>query len=52
VWATAVAVAGYSLAYSWRTLERWIGNSGLVALLLVLIVAAIAIVRARQERKS
>ena len=51
VWATAVAIAGYSLAYSWGTLERWIGESGLVALALVVVLAAIAMVRARQERK-
>ena len=27
VWSTAVATAGYLLAYSWETLERWIGRS-------------------------
>jgi membrane protein DedA with SNARE-associated domain len=50
-WATTVAMAGYSLAYSWGTLERLIGDSGLVALVLVVILAAIAIRHARQERK-
>ena len=50
-WATAVAMAGYSLAYSWGTLERWIGDSGLVALVVVVILGAIALMRARQERK-
>ena len=50
-WSIAVAAAGYSLAYSWSTLERWIGESGLVALLIVLVLAAIAILRARRERK-
>jgi len=50
VWSTAVAVLGYSLAYSWATLERWIGRSGLVALVLVLALAAIAVMRARRER--
>ena len=39
VWCTAVAAAGYALAYSWDTLERWIGRTGLVALVLVIIVA-------------
>jgi membrane protein DedA with SNARE-associated domain len=50
-WATAVAMAGYSLAYSWGTLERWIGDSGLVALVVVVILGVIAMMRARQERK-
>jgi membrane protein DedA with SNARE-associated domain len=50
-WSMAVAAAGYSLAYSWSTLERWIGESGLVALLIVLVLAAVAILRARRERK-
>jgi membrane-associated protein len=40
--APAVAAAGYALANSWDTLERWIGRTGLVALVLVIIVALIA----------
>jgi membrane-associated protein len=32
VWSTAVAAAGYALAYSWSTLERWVGRSGVAAL--------------------
>ena len=50
VWCTAVAFAGYSLAYSWETLERWIGRTGLVALVLVLAVGIIGVVRARRNR--
>ncbi len=50
VWCTAVAFAGYSLAYSWDTLERWIGRTGLVALVLVLAVGIIGLVRARRNR--
>ena len=49
-WCTAVAFAGYSLAYSWDTLERWIGRTGLVALVLVLAVGIIGLVRARRNR--
>ncbi len=49
VWCTAVAVAGYSLAYSWATLERWIGRSGLVALALVVAVGIIGWMRARRD---
>jgi undecaprenyl-diphosphatase len=52
VWCTAVAFAGYSLAYSWETLERWIGRTGLVALALVVAVAIIGMMRARRSRHS
>jgi membrane protein DedA with SNARE-associated domain len=52
VWCTAVAFAGYSLAYSWTTLERWIGRSGLIALALVAAVGIIGIVRARRDRHT
>ena len=52
VWATAVAFAGYSLAYSWDTLERWIGRSGLVGLALVVVALIVAIVRARRTPRS
>jgi len=47
VWSTAVGVAGYSLAYSWETLERWIGRSGLIALAVVVVVLVVGVVRAR-----
>jgi membrane protein DedA with SNARE-associated domain len=50
VWCTAVAFAGYSLAYSWQTLERWIGRSGLIALALVIAAGAIGALRARRNR--
>jgi membrane protein DedA with SNARE-associated domain len=50
VWCTAVAAAGYSLAYSWDTLERWIGGTGLAALVLVLAVGIIGLLRARRNR--
>jgi len=49
VWCTAVAAAGYSLAYSWATLERWVGRSGLVALVLVAAVGIIGWMRARRD---
>jgi membrane protein DedA with SNARE-associated domain len=38
-WSSAIAAVGYSLAYSWDTLERWIGRSGGLALALVLMAA-------------
>ena len=52
VWCTAVAFAGYSLAYSWDTLERWIGRTGLIALVLVIIAVFIGVARARRNRQS
>jgi membrane protein DedA with SNARE-associated domain len=50
VWCTAVAFAGYSLAYSWATLERWIGRTGLVALAAVAAIGVVALLRARRNR--
>jgi len=35
VWSAAVGLAGYSLAYSFVTLEQWIGRTGLVMLIVV-----------------
>jgi membrane protein DedA with SNARE-associated domain len=49
VWSTAIAFAGYSLAYSWNTLERWIGRTGVVALVIVALVAVVAYLRRRRE---
>jgi membrane protein DedA with SNARE-associated domain len=52
VWATAVGFAGYSLAYSWDTLERWIGRTGLIALAVVAAIAVVAALRARRTDAS
>ena len=49
VWSTAVAFAGYSLAYSWDTLERWVGRTGLIGLAAVIVAGIIALVRARRN---
>lgn len=51
-WATAVAAAGYSLAFSWETLERWIGRSGVIALVVIAAVAFIAFIRQRRRYSS
>ena len=48
VWSIAVACAGYAMAYSLETLERWIGRAGLIGLVLVAALAALAIARARR----
>jgi len=52
VWSIAIASLGYSLAYSWDSLERWIGRSGGVALVLVAIAAAVAYFRTRTKTPS
>ncbi|MEO8258749.1 MAG: DedA family protein [Acidobacteriota bacterium] len=52
VWSIAIAGAGYSLAYSWDTLERWIGRSGVFLLLLVAVGAGIMLLRSRRVARS
>ena len=52
VWCTVIAGAGYSLAYSWATLERWIGRTGLIALALLVVAGIIGVARARRNRSS
>src|SRR5207245_195731 len=52
VWATSIGLAGYLLAYSWETLERWIGRSGLVALVLVGLIGAFVWVKQRRASPS
>ncbi len=52
VWATAVALTGYFLAYSWETLEHWIGRSGLIALAVIIIAGLVALVRQRRRQES
>ena len=49
VWSVSIASAGYALAYSWDTLERWIGRSGLVALAAVATFAVVAFLRSRRR---
>ena len=52
VWCTVIAFAGYSLAYSWARLERWVGGSGLLALAVVAVLGIITVMRARRNRQS
>jgi membrane protein DedA with SNARE-associated domain len=51
-WSIAIATAGYALAHSWETLERWIGRSGLIGLALVVAVVVVGFIRARRKRDS
>lgn len=50
VWALAIASAGYALAHSWDTLERWVGHSGLIGLVVAAIVVTVGVLRARRSR--
>ena len=48
VWSLAVASAGYALARSWDTLERWIGRTGLIGLAIAAVVVIVGVMRARR----
>lgn len=50
VWAATFGAVGYALGYSWHTLEQWIGHSGLALLVLVGVIGALAMLRARWRR--
>jgi membrane protein DedA with SNARE-associated domain len=50
VWSATFGAVGYALGYSWHTLEQWIGHSGLVLLVLVGVIGALAVLRARWRR--
>jgi membrane protein DedA with SNARE-associated domain len=50
VWAVTFGAVGYALGYSWHTLEQWIGHSGLVLLVLLGVIGALAVLRARWRR--
>lgn len=48
VWSLAVASAGYALARSWDTLERWIGRTGLIGLAIAAVLVIVGVMRARR----
>lgn len=52
VWATAVATAGYLLAHSWDTLDRWIGRTGLIGLVVVVVLAGLAARRHLRDSRA
>jgi undecaprenyl-diphosphatase len=52
VWSVTIATAGYLLAYSWQTLERWVGRTGVIALALVVLVIAVTLVKKGRESPS
>jgi membrane protein DedA with SNARE-associated domain len=47
-WATTFGAVGYFLAYSWETLERWIGRSGLALFAAVAVLAVVAVLQRRR----
>jgi membrane protein DedA with SNARE-associated domain len=47
-WATTFGAVGYFLAYSWETLERWIGRSGLALFVAVAALVVVAVVKRRR----
>jgi len=48
VWCTVIGLAGYTLGRSWSMLEKWIGRTGLLALLFVVLLIAIGVARSRR----
>lgn len=51
-WSVAVASAGYLLGESWERLERLIGDTGLMLLILVLAAGGFFVLRARRTARS
>jgi membrane protein DedA with SNARE-associated domain len=49
VWSATIGAVGYALAYSWETLHRWIGRSGLIALA---VVVALIIIRGLRQGQT
>lgn len=52
IWSTAIAVVGYALGHSWETLERLVGRTGVLALVVVAALVIVAIVRARRTDRT
>jgi membrane protein DedA with SNARE-associated domain len=48
-WAAVFGSVGYLLAYSWQTLERWIGRTGLALLAAAVVAALVVVLRARRD---
>jgi membrane protein DedA with SNARE-associated domain len=49
VWCSCIAVAGYLLAHSWDALERWIGGTGLAALVVIIVAGGVIVLRRRRS---
>jgi undecaprenyl-diphosphatase len=51
-WSASVGLVGYFLAYSWETLERWIGRTGLILLVIAAAVIAAGAFRYRHTTRQ
>ncbi len=51
VWATAIGLLGWAFGQSWRTLEHWVGRTGLIVVIAVVVGAALAL-RIRHHRAA
>ena len=49
LWSATIAVVGYVLGQSWEALERWIGRSGLLGLIVLGALIIVWIKRSRRE---
>jgi membrane protein DedA with SNARE-associated domain len=49
VWSTTIGILGYALGESWDRLERLIGRTGLIALIVVAALLGVTVLRARRE---
>lgn len=52
VWCTVIGLVGYTLGHSWVLLEKWVGRTGLIALVAVVLAAAVFVVRRRRSAPS
>jgi len=50
VWCTVIALSGYALGRSWVLLEKWIGRTGLIGLVIVIGTAVFLVIRNRRQR--
>ena len=51
-WSTVFGLVGYTLAYSWQTLERWVGRSGLVAFVVIVAIGVVVWIRRRRRPEA
>ena len=50
VWCTVIALSGYALGRSWVLLEKWIGQTGLIGLVIVIGTVVFLVIRNRRQR--
>jgi membrane-associated protein len=48
LWATGFVLLGFAAGRAWRTAERLAGRTGLVLFAMIVVVAAVALVRRRR----